>query len=196
MGRILHYGRSVGAGSAPSWSLQRSDGHQLQNCDGMKLTLRRSPLPRVRPAKRMHDHISRTCHSLRLARLSVSWRGQRITIRTCYLRLQAGRLYLAGRKSNCDWTKALGEDFKPWRFHDLRTAFASHMAKTGAPEGVVDRVLNHAASASKASVVARSYQLSDLLDQRAAILDRWAAEVTAGEVKNIHQIGRKVSVNE
>ena len=64
-----------------------------------------------------------------------------------------------------------------WRLHDLRTAFASHSAEAGIPEGVVDRVLNHAASASSVSAVARVYQRSELLPQRAQALDQWAAMV-------------------
>ena len=58
-----------------------------------------------------------------------------------------------------------------WRLHDLRTAFASHCAEAGIAEGVVDRVLNHAASASSASAVARVYQRSELLPQRAEALN-------------------------
>ena len=69
-------------------------------------------------------------------------------------------------------------DLEPWRFHDFRTAFATTMAETGASEGVVDRVLNHSASASAASAVARVYNHSKQLKQRAAVLDHWAALVT------------------
>lgn len=90
-----------------------------------------------------------------------------------------------GKTPVSGWSKAkarldrlLGDEVGPWRIHDLRTAFASHMAVRGVPEGVVDRVLNHAASASAASVVARTYQLSDLLPQRAEALERWAEIVT------------------
>lgn len=72
----------------------------------------------------------------------------------------------------------LGEDFPDWRFHDLRTAFATAVADAGEPEGVVDRVLNHVASASSASAVARTYNRAELLPQRAAVLDRWAEIVT------------------
>jgi integrase len=65
-----------------------------------------------------------------------------------------------------------------WTLHDLRTAFATHCAEAGVSEGVVDRILNHAASASKASTVARIYQRSELLPQRAIALDLWANMVT------------------
>lgn len=80
-----------------------------------------------------------------------------------------------------------------WTYHDLRTAFASHMAESGESEGVVDRVLNHAASGSKVSIVARVYQRSALLPQRARCLDRWADMVlrAAGEKEGaeVVQIG-------
>jgi integrase len=61
-----------------------------------------------------------------------------------------------------------------WRLHDLRTAFATHVCDAGIPENIADRVLNHAASASRASVVARTYQRSEFLPQRTAALERWA----------------------
>ena len=72
----------------------------------------------------------------------------------------------------------LGEDFQPWRLHDFRRAMATALAHAGVPEGVVDRIQNHAASGSAPSAVARVYQQSDLLPQRAAALDRWSEKVT------------------
>jgi integrase len=60
-----------------------------------------------------------------------------------------------------------------WRLHDLRTAFATHVCEAGIAENIADRVLNHAASASRASVVARTYQRSELLPQRAVALECW-----------------------
>lgn len=83
----------------------------------------------------------------------------------------------------------LGGGFRAWRLHDLRTAFASHMADMGEAEGVVDRVLNHAASASNASAVARSYQRSELLPQRARCLDRWG-DLVAGRTPAVIEIFR------
>lgn len=78
----------------------------------------------------------------------------------------------------------LGEDFPSWRLHDLRTAFATAMGELGEGEGVIDRVLNHAAAATRASTVARTYNRAALLKQRARVLDRWADLVTgeAGKV--------------
>lgn len=72
----------------------------------------------------------------------------------------------------------LENKLEPWRIHDLRTAMATALAGAGVPEGVVDRIQNHSASGSAPSAVARVYQQSDLLLQRAAALDRWSEMVT------------------
>ncbi|MDG1370912.1 MAG: tyrosine-type recombinase/integrase [Paracoccaceae bacterium] len=67
----------------------------------------------------------------------------------------------------------LGADFPAWRLHDLRTAFATQMAEAGESEAVVDRILNHVASVSAASAVARVYNRAEQLPQRAKALERW-----------------------
>ena len=72
-------------------------------------------------------------------------------------------------------------DIKNWRFHDFRTAFATAMAEAGEAEGVVDRILNHSASSSSPSAVARVYNQSQQLKQRAEVLDRWAKLVLENE---------------
>jgi integrase len=72
----------------------------------------------------------------------------------------------------------LGQDFEHWTLHDLRTAFATVMAEAGESEALVDRILNHSASGSAPSAVARVYNQSSQLPQRALILDRWAGLVT------------------
>lgn len=72
----------------------------------------------------------------------------------------------------------LGPDFQPWRFHDLRTGFATAMAEAGEPEAIVDRILNHVASGSAPSAVARVYNQSSQLPQRGLILDKWAEFLT------------------
>lgn len=73
----------------------------------------------------------------------------------------------------------LGDQFEPWRFHDIRTAMATALAEAGEPEAIVDRILNHAASGSAPSAVARVYNQAEQLPQRANALDRWAELVTA-----------------
>lgn len=73
--------------------------------------------------------------------------------------------------------KLLGEEFEPWRFHDIRTAMATALAESGEPEAIVDRILNHAASGSAPSAVARVYNQAEQLPQRAKALDKWAAMV-------------------
>jgi integrase len=77
-------------------------------------------------------------------------------------------------------------DLPDWRFHDLRTAFASALCDRGEPENVVDRVLNHAASGSAPSAVARVYNQAELLEQRARALDLWAEMLAEGNVRYEH----------
>lgn len=60
-----------------------------------------------------------------------------------------------------------------WRYHDLRHTFATNMAERGIPAEVVDLVLHHKAG-STMSMVARVYNRSELLPQRAQALDAWA----------------------
>ena len=79
--------------------------------------------------------------------------------------------------------QALGPDFEPWRFHDIRTAMATALADAGEAEAVVDRILNHVASGSAPSAVARVYNQAEQLPQRANAVDRWAAMVTGIQPK-------------
>ena len=72
----------------------------------------------------------------------------------------------------------LPEGFEHWRLHDIRTGFATAMANSGESETVADRILNHSASGSAPSTVARVYNQAEQLPQRAAALDRWAEMVT------------------
>lgn len=85
--------------------------------------------------------------------------------------------------------KVLGPGFEPWVLHDFRRAMATVLAGAGTPEGVVDRIQNHAATGSAPSAVARVYQQADLLPQRAAALDRWAAIVTNREQSVVPIVG-------
>lgn len=73
------------------------------------------------------------------------------------------------------------EEFEHWTFHDLRTAFATAMAERGEPESIIDRILNHAASGSAPSAVARVYNRSQHLAERKRILDAWAEVVTGSK---------------
>jgi integrase len=79
--------------------------------------------------------------------------------------------------------RLLGEEFEPWRLHDIRTAMATALAEAGEPEAIVDRILNHAASGSAPSAVARVYNQAEQLPQRAKALDRWAEMVTGQSAK-------------
>lgn len=101
-----------------------------------------------------------------------------------YLFTTTGRTPVSGwsdMKERLD--ELLGDNFEPWRLHDFRTAFATHMAERGISESVVDRVLNHVATASKASAVARVYNQAELLAERAIALDKWAELITQESVE-------------
>ena len=91
-------------------------------------------------------------------------------------------------KAKAKLDAALPDGFKQWTLHDLRTAMATALAGAGHSEGVVDRILNHAASGSAPSQVARVYNQAMLLPERARALDAWAAMVTgeAATVVKLH----------
>jgi len=72
----------------------------------------------------------------------------------------------------------LPDDMEHWVLHDFRTAMATALAEAGEAETVVDRILNHGASGSAPSQVARVYNRSQQLTQRAIALNRWAGMVT------------------
>lgn len=81
----------------------------------------------------------------------------------------------------------LNEAFEPWRLHDIRTGFATAMVEAGVPETIADRILNHSASGSAPSTVARIYNQAEQLPQRALTLEKWAAMVI-GDQTNVVSI--------
>lgn len=94
-------------------------------------------------------------------------------------------------KAKARLDRVLGDDFEPWRLHDLRTGMATALAESGEAEAIVDRILNHSAVGSAPSAVARVYQRGDLLPQRARALDKWADMVTESESKVVQLHGTK-----
>ena len=91
-------------------------------------------------------------------------------------------------KAKAKLDAALPDDFKQWTLHDLRTALATALAGAGHAENVVDRILNHAASGSAPSQVARVYNQAMLLPERARALDHWSNMVTgeAAKIVKLH----------
>ncbi len=63
--------------------------------------------------------------------------------------------------------------------HDARHAFATHTAELDVPMTVADRTLNHAATASAPSVVARVYDRSQLRDAKLDALRTWEQLLTS-----------------
>ncbi|WP_407491887.1 tyrosine-type recombinase/integrase [Pseudooceanicola sp. MF1-13] len=78
--------------------------------------------------------------------------------------------------------EVLENSIKDWRFHDFRTAFATTMCDLGEDEAVVDRVLNHKASGSAPSPVARIYNRAKKLKERRMLLDRWGLLVSTDAI--------------
>jgi integrase len=84
------------------------------------------------------------------------------------------------RKPISGWSKVkrqLDAEMKiqPWRIHDLRRTAVTGMAELGIRSDVIERVVNHV-SGSRAGV-AGIYNKSELLSERVAALERWAAHV-------------------
>jgi integrase len=63
----------------------------------------------------------------------------------------------------------------PWRLHDLRRTAVTGMVELGVPPHVVEQVVNHV-SGTRASV-AGVYNRSQILPERKAALERWAAHI-------------------
>lgn len=103
----------------------------------------------------------------------------------------AGDAPVAGLGKITDRIRArLGDTVQPgWTAHDLRTAMATALAEAGESEAVVDKVLNHVATASATSGVSRVYNRAALLDQRRIALDRWADMVTGSTAKVVQLRG-------
>jgi len=83
----------------------------------------------------------------------------------------------------------LGDEFKPWCLMDFRTAMATALAENGEAETIVDRILNHSASGSAPSAVARVYNQAENLTQRAAALETWGQMVTT-ECPGLNERGK------
>jgi hypothetical protein len=63
----------------------------------------------------------------------------------------------------------------PWRLHDLRRTAVTGMAELGIRPDVIELTVNHV-SGSRGGI-AGVYNRSELLDERRAALERWAAHV-------------------
>ena len=84
-------------------------------------------------------------------------------------RLDAAMLDIAKRE------RGAGTTIPPWRLHDLRRTAVTGMVELKVPTNVVELVVNHV-SGTRAGV-AGVYNRSEMLDERRAALERWAAHV-------------------
>ena len=80
-----------------------------------------------------------------------------------------------------------GVPIAPWRFHDLRRAMASGMAKAGVQLPVVEKILNHVSGSFGG--VQGVYQRHDFADEKRRALEGWAAHLrsleTGDEAANV-----------
>ena len=137
--------------------------------DGRRLVLAGSQTKNTKPHI---THLSRSAHS-ELTSLAANGTENELVFTT------TGKTPVSGiSKAKRRLDIMLGETVAHWRLHDLRRAMATYLADAGISESVVDRIQNHSASSSAPSAVARVYQQSDLLSQRATALDKWADIVT------------------
>lgn len=63
----------------------------------------------------------------------------------------------------------------PWRLHDLRRTFVTHLAELGVPPHVIELCVNHVSGTR--SGIAGTYNKAELLPERKAALQRWAAHI-------------------
>jgi integrase len=80
----------------------------------------------------------------------------------------------------------------PWRLHDLRRTAVTNIVELGVPPHVVELVVNHI-SGHKAGV-AGVYNKSEMLPERKAALERWAAHLeglVSGRSAPVTQLAEK-----
>ena len=77
-------------------------------------------------------------------------------------------------KTRLDQTAAteLGRPIKAWRVHDIRRSVATHLARLGVDDIVIEHVLGHTISGIKGT-----YNRHRYVDERRAALELWAREL-------------------
>ena len=90
--------------------------------------------------------------------------------------------------------KAMGNP-KPWRLHDLRRTFVTHLCELGIPPHVVEQLVNH--QSGHRGGVAGVYNKSVLMPERKAALLRWSHHINglvSGESKKVVGIRAKTTL--
>jgi integrase len=84
----------------------------------------------------------------------------------------------------------------PWRLHDLRRTCVTGMAELGVRSDVIELTVNHV-SGSRGGV-AGTYNKAELMDERRAALERWAAHVSGlvGANRQKSSLCRSVATDE
>lgn len=60
------------------------------------------------------------------------------------------------------------ETMPPWKYHDLRRSVATHLARMGTPQELIERILNH-----KIPGIAGVYNRYSYLDEKRAVIEKW-----------------------
>jgi hypothetical protein len=71
---------------------------------------------------------------------------------------------------------AMGKGVPAWRIHDLRRTAVTGMVELGIAPHVVELVVNHISGARAG--VAGVYNRANMIDERRAALERWAAHIS------------------
>jgi integrase len=103
-----------------------------------------------------------------------------------------------GRTAISGWSKTKTRldammDVPAWRFHDLRRTAVTGMAELNIAPHVIELVVNHV-SGSRGGV-AGIYNRSEMMQERRAALERWAAHVdglVAGRPSNVTSLPRRM----
>lgn len=84
------------------------------------------------------------------------------------------RIISEGRRATCLQTDVEVSEMEHWTLHDLRTTFSTLACEVlGADIAVVDRILNHVATATTSKIM-RVYNKSELFEPRKRLLIEWA----------------------
>jgi integrase len=122
------------------------------------------------------------------ARIGVLDQGQLFTTET------GGPLYsgIVGQHLRQRWDRLPIERFST---HDLRRTAATRMAELGIPLELVAMIIGHESAAGRdVDILRRHYLRSDLIERKAAALDRWDKHlktIISGEASNVVRLPRK-----
>jgi integrase len=87
----------------------------------------------------------------------------------------------------------LGEEFEPWRFHDLQRTAATGLEKMGVPLQVTEALFGHTAG-SKGGI-AGVYQLHEYQEEKREALEKWGRHVASLVQVDGRGVGGKLAIS-